>query len=114
MGKTSACELLFLRESRYIVMESDLLWRDVFDTPEDNYREYRETWMRVCASISQIGLPAVLCGCGLPEQFEVCDAREYFTDIHYIAVVCAEGTGKAHAGRTGHHRRGMAGKLQAF
>ena len=90
VGKTSACELLFLRENRYIVMESDLLWRDVFDTPEDNYREYRETWMHVCAGISQIGLPVVLCGCGLPEQFEVCAARELFTDIHYIAVVCEQ------------------------
>ena len=56
VGKTSACEILFLKESRYIVMESDLLWREEFDTPEDNYREHRETWMRVCASISQIGL----------------------------------------------------------
>ena len=90
VGKTSACEILFLKESRYIVMESDLLWREEFDTPEDNYREHRETWMRVCASISQIGLLVVLCGCGLPEQFEVCDARQLFTDIHYIAVVCEE------------------------
>ena len=26
--------------------------------------------------------------CELPEQFEVCDARALFTEIHYIAVVC--------------------------
>ena len=90
VGKTSACEILFQKESRYIVMESDLLWRDFFDTPEDNYREFRETWMRVCASISQIGLPVVLCGCGLPEQFEECEARAYFSEVHYAAVVCEE------------------------
>lgn len=44
--------------------------------------------MTMCANVSQIGMPVVLCGCGIPEQFEICDAREYFTQIHYLAVVC--------------------------
>lgn len=92
VGKSSACQILFAREKDYIVLESDLLWRDCFDTPQDNYREYRETWMRLCAAVSQIGLPVVLCGCGLPEQFECCEARKYFTEIHYIAVVCGQQT----------------------
>lgn len=42
----------------------------------------------MCANISQSGLPVVLCGCGIPEQFEVCEARKYFTDLHYLALVC--------------------------
>lgn len=87
IGKSTACEILFRNEKDYIVMESDLLWSDIYNTPEDNYRTYRELWMRICSNISQIGMPVVLCGCAVPEQFEVCNARKYFSEIIYIAVV---------------------------
>ncbi len=87
VGKSSAAQILFQKEEDYIVMESDLLWCTYYDTPQDGYRHYRETWMRLCASISQCGKPVVLCGCGTPEQFEGCEERRYFKGIHYIAVV---------------------------
>ncbi len=87
VGKTTTCEILFKNEKDYIVMESDLLWSDVFNTPEDNYRAYREIWMSLCSNISQIGMPVVLCGCATPEQFEVCDNRKYFSKVIYIAIV---------------------------
>lgn len=87
IGKSAACEILFKNEKDYIIMESDLLWSDVYNTPENNYKVYRELWMRVCSNISQIGMPVVLCGCATPEQFEVCYARKYFSEIIYIAVV---------------------------
>lgn len=90
VGKSTACNLLFQREKSYIVLESDILWRDCFDTPSDNYREYRRLWLRMAANVSQIGLPVVLCGCALPEQFEYLPEREYFSDIHYLAVVCKD------------------------
>lgn len=44
----------------------------------------------MCANISQIGLPVVLCGCATPQQFEHQPERALFTDIHYIAIVCDE------------------------
>ena len=88
VGKSAACEWLFHREKDYIVLESDIWWTERFNTPNDNYREYRDRWMRLCASVSQIGLPCVLCGCATPEQFEGLDARELFSEIHYLAVVC--------------------------
>lgn len=86
-GKSTACNILFQAEQDYIVMESDLLWNDLFNTPEDNYYEYRRLWSRVAANISQIGKPVVLCGCGIPEQFENIPERELFTEIHYAGVV---------------------------
>ena len=92
VGKSTTCNELFRKEKDYIVMESDLLWNSIYDTPEDNYCEYRRLWMRVCAHISQIGKPVVLCGCAIPEQFENHPERELFTDVHYLAVVCDEGT----------------------
>lgn len=90
VGKSAACEVLFQQEKDYIVMESDLLWSDIYNTPENDYREYRELWMRICANISQVGMPVVLCGCATPSQFEVCDARKYFSEIIYIVVVADE------------------------
>lgn len=87
-GKSTTCELLFQNETEYIVMESDLLWHDMYNTPEDNYRKYRELWLRVCANISQIGKPVILCGCVTPEQFNVCNEKVLFTGIYYLAIVC--------------------------
>lgn len=88
VGKSTTAEVLFQNETDYIVMESDLLWNDIYNTPEDDYRTYRELWLRVCANISQTGKPVVLCGCSTPKQFEVCDARKLFSHIYYMAIVC--------------------------
>lgn len=89
-GKSTLCQELFRRERDYIVLESDLLWQEQYNTPEDGYGAYRSLWMRVCADVGQVGLPVVLCGCGVPEQFETRKERELFTRIHYLAVVCGE------------------------
>ena len=68
-------------------MESDILWSDVYNEPETNYRKYRELWLRLCKNISQIGKPVVHCGCAVPEQFEDCIERRYFSNIYYLAIV---------------------------
>ena len=90
VGKSTTCEELFKNEAGkpYLVMESDILWNDSYDTPEDNYRGLRTIWMDLCANIAQCGKPVVLCGCATPEQFEGLPQRELFTEIHYLAVVC--------------------------
>ena len=91
VGKSSACEILFQRETDYLVLESDLLWDERFNRPEEKYREYRSLWLRVCANVAQIGRPVVLCGCATPDQFEECPERELFTHTHYLAVTCSDG-----------------------
>ncbi|HBR31020.1 MAG: AAA family ATPase [Eubacteriales bacterium] len=89
-GKSTICNELFNNEKDYIVMESDLLWNNAYNTPDDDYCEYRCLWMRLCANISQIEMPVVLCGCAVPEQYENQPERVFFTDIHYLAVVCED------------------------
>ena len=81
-GKSAMCSILAQNEQEYIVLESDVLWNSIYDTPDDDYREYRELWMRLCRMISQIGMPVVLCGCATPKQFECCDERKYFASVH--------------------------------
>jgi adenylate kinase family enzyme len=88
VGKSTVCLELAARMKNVVVMESDILWRAEFDQPETNYREYRETWLRMCKNISQAGKPVVLCGVGEPTQFEQCIERRYFSELHYLALIC--------------------------
>ena len=88
VGKSTVCLALAARTKEVVVMESDILWRAEFDQPATNYREYRETWLRVCKNISQAGRPVVLCGVSEPAQFEQCVERRYFSKLHYLALVC--------------------------
>lgn len=87
IGKTTACELLFHREKDYVVLESDILWNDMYNTPENKYRTYRRMWLNLCAGVSQIGMPCVLCGCCMPDQIEYLPERALFTQVYYLAVV---------------------------
>ena len=91
-GKSTVCLELAARMKEVVVMESDILWRAEFDQPETNYRDYRETWLRVCKNISQAGRPVVLCGVGEPTQFEQCIERRYFSELHYLALICDDQT----------------------
>src|SRR5947209_11152231 len=34
-----------------VVLEADLLWRTEFDRPEDDYRTFRELWLRLAKNI---------------------------------------------------------------
>jgi broad-specificity NMP kinase len=88
VGKSTTSRHLFKNNPNIIVMESDILWNNAFNNPENNYREYRELWLRMCKNISKGGKPVALCGCSVPEQFENCIERRYFSNIHYIAIVC--------------------------
>jgi adenylate kinase family enzyme len=90
VGKTTTCLALAAKAKDIVVMESDILWQKEFNQPETDYRRYRETWLRVCKNISQAGKPVVLCGTAVPEQFEQCMERRYFSDIHYLALVCED------------------------
>jgi predicted kinase len=89
-GKSSVCQALIGDLDNVILLDSDILWRPEFDKPEDNYRDFFETWLRLAKNISQSGKPVVLFGAGMgvPENVEPCVERRYFSDIHYLALVC--------------------------
>lgn len=89
-GKSTVCQALLGRMSEVVLLEGDLLWRSEFNKPEDKYRNFFETWLRVCKNISQSGRPVVLfsAGMGVPENVEDCVERRYFSEVHYLALVC--------------------------
>jgi predicted kinase len=88
-GKSTLCLQLPAALPGCVVLDSDLLWRPEFDQPADNYRAYRELWLRLVKNISQSGRPVMLCGTVIPDQFEDCVERRYLATIHYLTLVCA-------------------------
>jgi gluconate kinase len=73
-----------------VYLEQDILWRQEFADPQNDYRGFRDTWLRVAKNVSQAGRPVVLCGSALPRQYESCLERRYFADLYYLALVCDE------------------------
>jgi 2-phosphoglycerate kinase len=99
VGKTTMCLTLVRKAKDFVVMDSDILWDKEFDEPETNYRKFRETWLRICKNISQSGKPVILCGLAVPNQFEQCVERRYFSDIFYLALVCDDDALAARLGK---------------
>lgn len=91
-GKSTVCRALLGSMSEVVLLEGDLLWRPEFNKPEDKYRDFFETWLRLCKNISQSGRPVVIfnAGMGVPENVEGCVERRYFSDVHYLALVCED------------------------
>ena len=91
-GKSAILQELTGRFTAAVLLESDLLWLKEFEDPTDGYRRFSETWLRMAKNINQSGRPAVLFGAGLavPENIEQCVERRYFSQTHYLALVCEE------------------------
>jgi broad-specificity NMP kinase len=89
-GKSTVCAMLLGRLTEAIIMESDLLWRREFDTPEDGYREYFGLWLRLAAHICQAGRPVALFGAGfaVPHSVEPLPERRLFDAVHYLGLTC--------------------------
>ena len=89
-GKSSVCQALLGKPADVVLLDSDILWRPEFNKPEDNYRDFFETWLRMAKNISRSGRPVVLFGAGMgvPENIEPCVERRYFSEVHYLALVC--------------------------
>jgi len=91
-GKSAVHHQLTGNIKEAIVLDADILWRTEFNQPENNYRDFMETWLRVCKNISQSGRPVVLfgAGTGVPENIEPCVERRYFSRVHYLALICED------------------------
>jgi broad-specificity NMP kinase len=89
-GKTTVCQLLAPRLETAVVLEMDILWGHVPTEPEDDYRSYKSSWLRVAMNVGQAGRPVVLCGTVAPGSLERLTGARYFAAIHYLALVCAD------------------------
>lgn len=87
-GKTTVCLSLVSMLTECVVLEKDILWGMVKSSPAENYSSWSNVWLRVAKNVGQSGRPAVLCGTALPEHFEVCPERRYFSTLYYLTLVC--------------------------
>jgi hypothetical protein len=87
-GKTTACLRLVPLLTECVVLEADILWGVLATTEQNDYSDYRNVWLRIAKNIGQSGRPVLLCGTAIPDQFEACPERRYFSTIHYLAIVC--------------------------
>ena len=88
VGKTTVCLQLLPLVRECVILDSDILWGVVPATAEHNYQDYRNVWLWVAKNVSQSGRPVVLCGTAIPDQFETCPERLYFSTLHSFALVC--------------------------
>ena len=85
----STLAISLARETRdWVCFDTDVLWRPQLHTPEDGYKAFRDLALRVAKNISQAGRPLVLMAGGTPDQFEASHERPYFSEVHYLALVC--------------------------
>lgn len=88
-GKTAVLRLLLGKVTAAVLLEGDLLWRPEFNQPEDNYRDFYETWLRMAKNITQSGRPVALFNAGaIPPNVESRVERRYFSETFYLALVC--------------------------
>jgi len=87
-GKTTVSLSLVSILKECVVLEKDILWGLVKTSPADNYSSWSNVWLRIAKNIGQSGRPVVLCGTALPEQFEECPERRYFSILYYLTLVC--------------------------
>src|ERR1051325_3653167 len=64
-GKSTICQQLVGKMKEAVLLDTDILWRPEFNTPENNYREFFETWLRMCKNIAQSGRVVALFGAGV-------------------------------------------------
>jgi hypothetical protein len=81
VGKSTVCRQLLSRVSQVVLLDSDIIWRSEFNTPETKYRDFFETWLRLSKNIAQSGRPVGLfgAGAGVPGNIENCIERRYFS-----------------------------------
>ncbi|HEY9790043.1 MAG TPA: AAA family ATPase [Candidatus Obscuribacterales bacterium] len=88
-GKTTAALELTSKPSDFVVLDQDVLWNDCFNAPDNDYRLFRNTWLRLAKNIHQAGRSVLLFGSAIPQQYETCTERRYFSAIHYLSLVCS-------------------------
>ena len=87
-GKTTIALQLTGTFTEAVVLDQDLLWIPEMDAPQDDWRRFRNLWLRLAVNIGQSGRPLLLFGSADPDQYERLPERRYVSSIHTLALVC--------------------------
>jgi hypothetical protein len=87
-GKSVLSKLLPSHLTDMVVLDIDTLWVDGLTAPEDDYRRFRNTWLRMVVELHRSGRPVVLLGSFTNDAFDGLPMRRYVGEIHTLTLVC--------------------------
>ncbi len=88
VGKTTTAQELIQRDTKFIVMDADFLYNIMPHNSDADYRNWVEQIMSLSKNIMQAGKPLLWTMAGALEYFENTYNRRFFTEVHYLALVC--------------------------
>lgn len=88
VGKTTTAQELLQRDLDFLVMDADILYNIMPHDTEEDYRNWVEQILSLSKNIVQGGKPILWTMAGALEYFEKTYNRRFFTEIHYLALVC--------------------------
>lgn len=83
-GKTRVCRDLPAALPECVVLDQDILLSGL------PWEQHRRNWLRVAMNIHQGARSTVLVSTQLPQHYETLPERAWFSEIHYLALVCDE------------------------
>ncbi|MHB1924857.1 MAG: AAA family ATPase [Acidimicrobiales bacterium] len=89
-GKTTLYRHLLGRVREAILIDQDLLWsvNPAHNDPASGYRSFRGLILHLAERLAANGLPVLVEGTCVPDQYESLGERWYFSKTAYLAVVC--------------------------
>jgi hypothetical protein len=81
-GKSRVCRDLPAALLECVVLDQDILLSGL------PWEQHRRNWLRVAMNIHQGRRSVVFVATQLPEHYESLPERAWFSDIHYLALVC--------------------------
>lgn len=91
-GKTTLYDALVGKVDEALLIDADLLWgvNPAHDDPGSGYRAFRGLVLHLAERLARNGLPVVVEGSCMPDQYETLGERWYFEKTAYVAVVCSD------------------------
>jgi len=91
-GKTTLYNALVGDVPEAMMIDQDLLWglSPAHDDPATGYRQFRGLVLHLAERLAKNGVPVVVEGSCMPDQYESLGERWYFAKTAYIAVVCSD------------------------
>lgn len=88
VGKTTTAQELQQRETKYIVMDADILYNIMPHETEEELHNWVEQILSLSIDIMQGGKTLLWTMAGALEHFEAAYHRRFFKSIYYLALVC--------------------------
>ena len=90
-GKTAICKALAGKMSNIVMLDGDIIWGENRYSTQ-NPSEFYEDALRIAMNIAQSGVNVAIfnAGFGVLDNLEGCNARRYFSKIHYLGLYCSE------------------------